>query len=108
MAIVEMNAALFQKEIVEAGKPALVEFYAPWCVYCRRIAPALDKLAEQLEGTILIAKINIDEEPALSDAQGIDLVPTLILYDNGKALGSVVNPPSKAAMEAFIAETLKK
>lgn len=108
MAIMEMNAEQFNKEIVEAGKPALVEFYAPWCVYCRRIAPALDKLAEQLEGTILIAKLNIDEAPSLADQQQIDLVPTLILYDNGKAVGSVVNPPSKAAIEAFITETLKK
>ena len=108
MAIMEMNAEQFNKEIVEAGKPALVEFYAPWCVYCRRIAPALDKLAEQLEGTILIAKLNIDEEPVLADQQQIDLVPTLILYDNGTAVGSVVNPPSKAAIEAFITETLKK
>ena len=108
MALIEMNAEQFEKEIIHGGKPALVEFYAPWCVYCRRIAPALDKLAEQLEGTILIGKINIDEEPDLSDSQQIDLVPTLILYDNGKAVGSVVNPPSKAAIEAFIVETLKK
>ena len=58
MAIIEMNSALFQKEIVEAGKPALVEFYAPWCVYCRRIAPALDKRVAQVvaEAVIKAAK----------------------------------------------------
>lgn len=108
MAVIEMNAERFKKEIVEGGKPALVEFYAPWCGYCRRIAPAFEKLAEQLADTLLIAKIDIDKEPDLSDEQQIDLVPTLILYDQGRALGSIVNPASKAQIETFIMETLKK
>ena len=80
-------------------------FWAPWCVYCRRIAPALDKLADQ-RSDLVVGQINIDEQPLLAAKEQIEVIPTLILYKNGEALGSIVAPESKARIEEFIAETL--
>lgn len=83
-------------------------FYAPWCSYCRRIAPAYDKLAAQYEGRVTLAKVNVDEEPGLSRQEEIEVLPTMVLYRGGRALGSIVAPESKAMIEAFLEETLAK
>ena len=76
------------------------------CGICSSIAPAFDKVGEQYADTLIAGKINYDEEPQLIERFGIDTIPTLMLFRNGKALGSVVAPGSKAAIEAFIQETL--
>ena len=107
MAAKNYTAAQFQKVLSE-GRPILVDFWAPWCSYCRRIGPAYDKIAQQFESELEIVKINIDDEPALANAEQIEVIPTLVLYRDGKALGSVVAPESKAAIETFIQETLGK
>ncbi len=89
------------------SKPILVDFWAPWCAYCRRIAPAYDALAEQLGEELTFAKINIDQEPELARQEQIETVPTLVLYRGGQALGSVTAPESKADIAAFVEETLQ-
>lgn len=101
-----MNMELFNKHVMEESAPVLVEFWAPWCVYCRRINPALDKVAQQYEGKFLVGKVNIDEEPLLAHQEKIEVIPTLILYQNGEALGSIVAPESKARIEEFILDTI--
>ena len=101
-----MNMESFKKHVMEGKDPVLVEFWAPWCVYCRRINPALDKVAQQYEGKLLVGKVNIDEEPLLAHQEKIEVIPTLILYQNGEALGSIVAPESKARIEEFILDTL--
>lgn len=106
MAAIHLNNELFNQYINDKNKPVLVEFWAPWCVYCRRITPAINKLAEQYEDSLVIGLINIDDEESLSNQEKIDLIPTLVIYKDGKALGSIVAPDSKAKIEAFIKETL--
>ena len=93
-------------EAVNGDKPVLVDFWAQWCPYCRRIAPAFGKVGEQYADTLIAGKINYDEEPQLIERFGIDTIPTLMLFKNGEVLGSVVAPASKAAIETFIQETL--
>lgn len=104
--MIAMNTELFQKNAMEGNQPVLVEFWAPWCVYCRRIAPALGKVAQQYADTLTIGQINIDEEPQLAEKERIEVVPTLVLYQNGEVLGSIVAPESKARIEEFIQENL--
>jgi thioredoxin len=106
MAAINLNKELFHKYINDGNKPVLVNFSAPWCVYCRRIAPAMEKLAEAYEKELVIGKLNIDLEPELAELEEIEVVPTLVIYKNGHILGSIVAPESKAQIEAFIQESL--
>ena len=101
----EMNHAMFD-ELVGGVQPVLVEFQAPWCGYCRRLKPAMDRIERELEGKLQMGSINIDLEEALSDREKIEVVPTLVIYQEGKALGSVVAPGSASQVMACIQETL--
>jgi len=105
MAAKNITAQEYQ-ELMNAGRPVLVDYWAPWCSYCRRISTAYDKVAAQYEGQLEVVKINIDEEPLLANQEQIEIIPTLVLYRGEKALGSIVAPESKAAIDAFIRETL--
>ena len=89
-------------EYVAEGKTVLVEFSAPWCVYCRRLAPALEKIAEEYKDILTVGSVNIDNEQELARQERIEVVPTLVLYKNGQAMDSIVGPGAKAAVEDFI------
>ena len=78
----------FENDVLRADKPVLVDFWAQWCPYCRRIAPAFDKVGEQYADTLISGKINYDEEPQLIKRFGIDTIPTLMLFKNGEVIGS--------------------
>ena len=105
MAAVNYNTENFRKDL-EAGKTILVDYWAPWCTYCRRIGPAYEKIAEEYGEKIVISKINIDEEGALAQQERIEVIPTLVLYKGGQAVASIVAPESKAVIENFIEENL--
>ena len=104
MAAMNINAKQYE-ELILGDKPVLVDFWAPWCTYCRRIEPALEKLADSRDD-ILIVKVNIDEEPDLAQQERIEVIPTLVVYQNGYDLGSVVAPDSRRSIEQFLDETL--
>ena len=106
MSILNMNAESYRK-FTQAEQPVLVEFSAPWCVYCRRLAPALESVTEEYRDTLVFGAVNIDDEPELAQSEKIEVVPTLLIYQNGQVLGSIVAPESKAQLVAFIEETLQ-
>ena len=106
MTAINLNKELFENYVQDDNKAVLVDYWAPWCVYCRRIAPAYEKIAEQFGDQIHVGKINIDDEQALAIKEQIEVIPTLVLYKGGQVLGSIVAPESKAAIETFIKETL--
>ena len=105
MAALNIDRNRFE-QLVNSDKPVLVDFWAPWCGYCRRIAPVYDKIAQQYADVLEVVKINIDDEEALADSYGIEIIPSLVLIKNGKMVSSIVNPPSKAAIDSFIAENM--
>ena len=102
----DMNLELYEKNINESEKPVLVEFWAPWCVYCRRIAPAYDKIAEQYEDKLVVGKINVDDVPEVAQKEKIEAIPALLLYKGGEVVDSIVAPDSKAKIEEFIEKNL--
>ena len=107
MSAINMNKAQFD-QFMHEEKPVLVDYWAPWCVYCRRIAPAYEKIAEEYGDQLVIGKVNIDEEPQLAEAEKIEAIPTLVLYRGGKAVDSIVAPDSKAAIERFIQDAMER
>ena len=106
--MIAMNELQIKNHMMNEDKPILVEYWAPWCVYCRRIAPALKRVSEQFSGELTVAQVNIDEEPRLAVQEKIEVIPTLVMYRNGIAVASIVAPESKAMIDAFIQENLGK
>ena len=105
MAAQHINPDVFS-QLLAGDKPVLVDFWAPWCPYCVKITEAYDAIAEKYQGQIEVVKVNIDDYEALSDQQGVEVIPTLILYQGGQAVDSIVAPESQAAIERFIGKTL--
>lgn len=88
--VVHMSADEFEKLLLEADRPVVVDFWAPWCGPCRMIAPTLDKLAEEYGEKITIAKINTDENQALAEKFGVRGIPTLLFFRKRREVGRIV------------------
>ena len=106
MAAMNMNREQFD-EMIRSGKTFLVDYWAPWCGYCRKIEAAYEAVSENWGRSIPVAKINIDEEEQLSDSQGIEIIPTLVLYKDGKAAATLRVPESRDMIEQFLTDSLE-
>ena len=100
MSVIHATEESFAQEI--ASGLVLVDFYADWCGPCKMIAPVLDELATELEGTAKIVKVNVDNCPAVAAEYKVMSIPTLILFKNGEALEKRIGVQSKAELEALI------
>lgn len=95
--VLELNDSNFDSTV--ASSPALlVDFWAPWCGPCRMIAPVIEELAKELAGRVTVAKVNVDEAPAVSAAQKVTAIPTLLIFKNGQLVDRSTGLASKAAL----------
>jgi len=102
MSEINVNSQNFEEEVLKAQLPVLVDFYATWCGPCKMIAPVISKIAEEYKGKVKVAKINVDDENELAMKYQIQNIPTLILFKDGKTVGSLIGLNSKSEIENMI------
>jgi thioredoxin 1 len=97
--IVEVTDINFQAEVIEADKPVLVDFWAPWCGPCRVVQPVLEEMAGERDDVVIV-KMNTDENPETAAKYQILSIPTMILFKNGQPAHQIVGARPKRAIEA--------
>ena len=101
------TAANFEKEVLRAKKPVLVDFWAPWCGPCQMQGPILDELAEEVGDAVKIGKLNVDDGAAVASEFGIMSVPTLILFQGGAAVSQVSGLQTKAKLLGLLKKVMQ-
>ncbi len=104
--IVHVSDDSFEREVLQSDKPVLVDFWAEWCGPCKMIAPILDEIADEYDGRIKVAKLDIDDNPQTPPKYGIRGIPTLMLFKNGEVEATKVGALSKSQLTAFLDQNI--
>ncbi len=97
--IIQVSDADFDETVLKNDLPVLVDFWAAWCGPCRAIAPVIDQLAEEYDGKVVIAKMNVDENPATPGRFNIRAIPTLILFKDGSVVEQITGAVGKTVIQ---------
>jgi thioredoxin 1 len=98
----EVSDSSFEQDVLKSEQPVLVDFWAAWCAPCRMLAPTVDAVAEKYAGSARVVKLNVDDNPTVSQKYGIKGIPTLILFKGGKEEERIVGATSKEAISRMI------
>jgi thioredoxin 1 len=103
---IQVTDEAFEKTVLESSLPVIVDFWAPWCGPCKMVAPTLEKIAKENEGKVLVAKVNTDENPQWAMKYGVQGIPTMLLFYNGKVVnrqvGALPEPMLRDVIEQFL------
>jgi len=102
MATVKVTDANFKTDVMGAEGPVVVDFWAEWCGPCKMIGPSLEEIADELQGKVTIAKLNVDENPGVAGTYGIRSIPTLMIFKDGKMASSKVGAAPKSELKKWI------
>ena len=105
MSTVAVTDESFERDVLKAEGPVLVDFWAEWCGPCKQIAPALEQISEQLAGHVTIAKVNIEDSPTTPSRYGVRGIPTMMLFKNGQMASMKVGAMPKQKILDWLAET---
>ncbi|MDQ5984465.1 MAG: Thioredoxin 1 [Syntrophus sp. SKADARSKE-3] len=101
-AVLNVTDGNFEQEIVKSDKPALVDFWAPWCGPCKALGPFVEELAGEYKDRAVVAKINIDDNPLTASKYGVRSIPTMILFKNGSVVDTLIGLVPKEKLQEFI------
>jgi thioredoxin 1 len=90
------------KEIIESGKPVVIDFWAEWCGPCRMVGPVVEELAKEYEGQVTIGKMDVDENVETPNTYGIRNIPTILFFKNGEVVDKQIGATQKAVLDAKI------
>jgi len=102
MSPVKVTDQSFQSDVLDSKTPVMVDFWAEWCGPCRQIAPALEELANEYEGKLTVAEVNIDENPQVPTKYGVRGIPTLMIFQNGQVAATKVGALPKTKIKEWI------
>ena len=104
--IVTLSDDNFENEVLKSDTPVLVDFWAEWCGPCRMVAPVLDQIADEMDGKVRIAKLNVDENQKIAYQFQVSSIPTFILFKGGQMADRTLGAMPKSAFESFINRNL--
>jgi thioredoxin 1 len=106
MATNKTNDQNFKTDVLDSKQPVLVDFWAEWCGPCKAIAPSLEELSKEMENKIKIVKINVDENPSISQTYSIRSIPALMIFKDGEKISEKMGALPKSALESWVNETI--
>ncbi len=104
---INVTDAAFEKTVLQSELPVVVDFWAPWCGPCKMVGPILDKLAKELEGKVLIAKVNTDDDPQWAQKYGVQGIPTMLFIAQGKIVHRQVGALPEGMLRDAITQFLE-